>query len=60
MQFERLYDAGNSPPTATDVQWGYSVNENQQSYIGELLLFYPILISGGTDIRIKRYRNLKC
>jgi len=53
MQFERLYDAGNSPPTATDVQWGYSVNENQQSYIGEPLLFYPILISGGTDIRIR-------
>jgi len=53
MQFERLYDAGNSPPTATDVQYGYSVNENQQSYIGEPLLFYPILISGGTDIRIR-------
>ena len=53
MQFERLYDAGNLPPTATDVQWGYSVNENQQSYIGEPLLFYPILISGGTDIRIR-------
>ena len=53
MQFERLYDAGNSPPTSTDVQWGYSVNENQQSYIGEPLLFYPILISGGTDIRIR-------
>ena len=53
MQFERLYDAGNSPPTATDVQYGYSVNENQQPYIGEPLLFYPILISGGTDIRIR-------
>jgi hypothetical protein len=53
MQFERLYDQGNSPPTSTDVQWGYSVNENQQSYIGEPLLFYPILISGGTDIRIR-------
>jgi len=53
MQFERLYDAGNSPPTSTDVQWGYSVNENQQSYIGEPLLFYPILINGGTDIRIR-------
>ena len=53
MQFERLYDAGTAPPTATDVQYGYSVNENQQSYIGEPLLFYPILISGGTDIRIR-------
>ena len=53
MQFERLYDQDNSPPTATDVQWGYSVNENQQSYIGEPLLFYPILISGGTSIRVR-------
>ncbi len=53
MQFERLYDIGTSPRDATDVQWGYSVNENQQSYIGEPLLFYPILISGGTSIRVR-------
>lgn len=53
MQFERLYDQDDSPPSATDVQWGYSVNENQQSYIGEPLLFYPILISGGTSIRVR-------
>jgi len=53
MQFERLYDQDDSPPTSTSVQYGYSVNENQQSYIGEPLLFYPILISGGTDIRIR-------
>ena len=53
MQFERLYDAGNSPPTSTDVQWGYSVNENQQSYIGEPLLFYGISITNGTSIRIR-------
>ncbi len=53
MQFERLYDQDDSPPTATDVQWGYSVNENQQSYIGEPLLFYPILISSGTSIRVR-------
>jgi len=53
MQFERLYDAGTTPPTSTDVQWGYSVNENQQSYIGEPLLFYPIRIVGGTSIRVR-------
>ena len=53
MQFERLYDQDDSPPSATDVQWGYSVNENQQSYIGEPLLFYPILISSGTSIRVR-------
>ena len=52
MQFERLYDAGTAPPTATDVQYGYSVNENQQSYIGEPLLFYPIL-NTDTTIRIR-------
>ena len=53
MQFERLYDQGNSPPTSTDVQWGYSVNENLQSYIGEPLLFYGISITNGTNIRIR-------
>jgi len=53
MQFERLYDIGTTPRDATDVQWGYSVNENQQPYIGEPLIFYPILISGGTEIRIR-------
>ena len=53
MQFERLYDQGNSPPTATDVQWGYSVNENLQSYIGEPLIFYGIPITNGTNIRIR-------
>ena len=53
MQFERLYDAGNSPPTSTAIQYGYSVNENQQPYIGEPLLFYPIRIVGGTSIRIR-------
>ena len=53
MQFERLYDQGNSPPTSTDVQWGYSVNENLQSYIGEPLLFYGIPITNGTNIRIR-------
>ena len=53
MQFERLYDIGTSPRDATDIQWGYSVNENQQSYIGEPLLFYGVSIAGGTSIRIR-------
>ena len=53
MQFERLYDAGTTPPTSTDVQWGFSVNENLQSYIGEPLLFYAIPITNGTSIRIR-------
>ena len=41
------------PPTSTDVQYGYSVNENQQPYIGEPLVFYPIRIVGGTSIRVR-------
>ena len=53
MMYERLYDISNSPPTSTAVQYGYSVNESQQPYIGSPLLFYPILISNGTSIRIR-------
>ena len=53
MQFERLYDAGQSTTTSTDIQWGYSVNENLQSYIGEPLLFYAIGIENGDPIRIR-------
>ena len=57
MQFERLYDAGQSTTTSTDIQWGYSVNENLQSYIGEPLLFYAIGIENGDPIRIRNTAN---
>ena len=57
MQFERLYDAGQSTTTSTDIQWGYSVNENLQSYIGEPLLFYAIGIVNGDPIRIRNTAN---
>ena len=44
MQYERLYDANPATNFAsTPVQWGYSVNENQQSYIGSPLLFYGVI-----------------
>ena len=47
MMFERLLDIQDtSGQTITTAQWGYSVNDNQQSYIGSPLLFYPILQSG--------------
>ena len=47
MMFERLLDVQDtSGQTITTAQWGYSVNNNQQSYIGSPLLFYPILQSG--------------
>ena len=60
MQFERLYDANTTltSTTPTAIQYGYSVNENQQSYIGEPLLFYPIVVPaistiGGQTPRIR-------
>jgi len=60
MQFERLYDANTilTSKTPTAIQYGYSVNENQQSYIGEPLLFYPIVVpaistAGGQTPRIR-------
>lgn len=40
MKFERLVDLDDN--TQTTVQWGWSVNENQQPYKGAPLLFYPV------------------
>jgi len=40
MQFERLNDGNGG--AQKDIQWGYSVNENQEAYKGAPLLFYPI------------------
>ena len=60
MQYERLYDANTTltSTTPTAIQYGYCVNENQQSYIGEPLLFYPIVVPaistiGGQTPRIR-------
>ena len=60
MQYERLYDANTTltSTTPTAIQYGYCVNENQQSYIGEPLLFYPIVKTaistiGGQTPRIR-------
>ena len=49
MKFERLIDLGTDNDTT--IQWGYSVNESQNSYLGSPLLFYPILQSGGNEIQ---------
>ena len=40
LKYERLLDAANS--NTTTIQWGYSVNENQQPYIGQPLIFYGV------------------
>ena len=52
MQYERLYDQANTPPTSTPVQWGYSVNEDQQPFIGAPLLFYGVVQELVLPIRI--------
>tara|TARA_R110001599_G_scaffold47233_1_gene137279 strand:- start:29 stop:2134 length:2106 start_codon:yes stop_codon:yes gene_type:complete len=53
MQFERLLDIEDTTgATQTTIQWGFCVNDNQQSYIGKPILFYPILKTGGTTTPI--------
>lgn len=53
MQFERLLNIDDaSGATQTTIQWGFCVNDNQQSYIGKPILFYPILKSGGATTSI--------
>jgi len=41
MKYERLIDE-NDGITATTVQYGWFVDDNQESYVGKPLLFYPI------------------
>lgn len=50
MKYERLLDAGSSFAN-TDVQVGWSVDDNDDPYLGPPLLFYPIRIENGTTIR---------
>ena len=53
MQFERLLDIEDTTgATQTTIQWGFCVNDNQQSYIGKPILFYPILKTGGATTPI--------
>ena len=46
-KYERLIDVSNSVDTT--IQWGWSVNENQQSYIGKPLIFYNIYRSSNLN-----------
>ena len=48
MKYERLVDGSNG--NLKTIQWGYSVNENSQPYIGKPLIFYAIRQTGGTRI----------
>jgi len=61
MMFERLYDANTTlaSVTSTNIQYGYSVNENQQSYIGSPLLFYPVIAGSATQkLRIRDTQSI--
>lgn len=49
MKFERMLDAGNSYSN-TDPQVGWFVDDNDQPYLGQPLMFYPIQITNGTEI----------
>ena len=40
LKYERLINLTNS--LQTGIQWGYFVDDNQESYIGKPLLFYPV------------------
>lgn len=43
-KYERLINQANS--ALTSIQWGWSVNENQEAYKDKPLLFYPVKNSG--------------
>ena len=46
MMYERLYNVVNN--VSTTIQFGYFVDDNQEPYYGEPLLFYPILQNSST------------
>lgn len=49
-KFEKLVDVqGVDTP---DVQWGWSVNQDQESYLGKPLLFYAHKVENGTPINV--------
>jgi len=43
-KFEKLFNINGS--AQTNIQWGWSVDDSQDPYIGKPLLFYPVLSSG--------------
>jgi len=58
MKYERIIDLNGN--VQSDIQWGYSATDNfnsstgnYESYIGKPLLFYPILVSGVSDMSFR-------
>jgi hypothetical protein len=50
-KFQRLLDLNDD--SNTTIQWGWSADDNQESYIGRPLLFYPVRITSGDPIELK-------
>jgi hypothetical protein len=48
VKYERLYNINGG--SATTIQYGFFVDDNQDGYLGKPLLFYPIRQTGGTAI----------
>ena len=57
-KFTRLLNGGNLA-SPTDIQVGFSVDDNESPYKGKPLLFYPIKITGGTEISIRTSGSTK-
>ena len=58
-KYERLFDL-KPPTTLTDIQWGYSANDNfnsatgnYEAALGKPLLFYPILVTGVSNMSFR-------
>lgn len=49
-KFEKLLDSGGSE--VPSVQWGWSVNQDQESHLGKPFLFYGHKITSGTPINV--------
>jgi hypothetical protein len=45
-KYERMVNRNGG--ASTTIQWGWSVNENQQAYVGKPLIFYAVKQSTGT------------
>lgn len=56
-KFERLIDAGTNG--ITDIQWGWSVDDDLNSYVGMPLMFYPHKITSGTAISFQETESTK-
>jgi hypothetical protein len=51
VKYERLYNVLGG--AATTIQYGYFVDDNQDSYFGKPLLFYPIRQTSGTQLSFR-------